>query len=227
VKLWALRPPVVRWWWLVWAVWAVQVGWTVLRWLAVRWSWTVPAGLFILGAWYVIDVSVWLFGALATGILLLALGGWAELHGARSWAELRAAISSSRRLRHYRRGSRRTRPWEDVMGGCGLIRDGQLPVLEGHVYGGSGRDTDVLTVLMAPGQLPADWHEQNRRLAAAWGMRSVRCHPIYGQPDRVRVYARHVRPGVDVPPELESEPAAVEDRQPATSAFPRTPRRGA
>jgi hypothetical protein len=230
VKLWSLRPPVLRWWWLVWLVWTVQLAAAVLRWLFAHL--TVLAGLLIVaGTWYVVAAELWLVLALATGCVLLAGGGWLELHRVHSWAQLRQELASLRRLRWYRQR------WDEAVDGAGLVRAGVPPVLEAHRYGGTvtgqERDLDVLTVRLAPGQLPGDWRQVASRLASTWAATGLRAHPVPGRSDLVELYVRHRRldPRLsDAQRAAAGAPDTVE--QPATAppppgAFPRTPRRSA
>jgi hypothetical protein len=152
-----------------------------LRWLAAH-LW-VPFAVLVIGAlgWVLAAERWWLLG-IPVGVVLLALGGWRELHPGDSWPELVAVWRGWRRQRWY------AARWEESMDALGLIRADVVPALE-HVRC-RDRDLDVLTVVMAPGQIVEDWRERNRRIRSTWGLRSARCHPVYGQSDRVQVFAR-------------------------------------
>jgi hypothetical protein len=187
VKLWALRPPVVRWWWLVFVVWALQIVGAVLRWLAVRWqTWVVlAAAAVVAGGWWLVASGWWPIPTLAAGIGVLTVGGVMELQPA-WWRHLMAELASWRRRREYEAG------WEDAMDGAGLVRAGIVPTLLSHRFGGAERerDLDVLTVRMAPGQLVSDWRAVQLRLASAFGLQRLRCHHVPGCPQDVQLYGR-------------------------------------
>jgi hypothetical protein len=196
--------------------------WHGLRWLAGHW-WLPGAVGFIGWTAWLIDGDSWWLLALPVGIILLALGGWAELHQVRSWRELRAAVTELRRLVWYRRR------WERAVDGAGLVRGGELPVLVGVRLGGQrGVDPpylDVLLVQLATGQLLSDWREAGPRLAGSWNRRTVRAHPVSGRTDQVELYVRHHRV-TDASPRPEPATDTAELEQVRPGAFPRAPRRG-
>jgi hypothetical protein len=206
-----------------------------LRWLAGHW-WLPGAVAFIGWAVWIIDGDNWWLLGIPVGVVLLALGGWMELHPGRGWADLLAQARGWRRARWY------SRAWEADMDGLQLIRADVVPTLERVEV--RERDLDVLTVIMAPGQIVEDWRERNRRIRSTWGLRSARCHPVYGQSDRVQVFARrHVNPATgrpvaaraadtdalagddatDEPGQTPDPTAALPVQRPG--AFPRTPTR--
>lgn len=229
MRLWSLRPPVVRWWTLVWAVWLLQALWLLLVFLA-RHAW-IPATAVVLAAvWWAIDAGGLPVVGVCVGVILVALGGWAEMNEVRSWAGLRQALVARWRLLRYRHR------WEDVMIGAGLTWADDVPQLLDCRLGGMAheRDLDVLTVAMVPGQTVDDWRAQRVRLAAALNRRSVRPHQVKGAPQRVELYVGHVRsPRPDgwapapvqlVEPETELETEQTVQEQQPRGAFPRTPR---
>jgi len=237
VRLFTLRGPVLRVPWpLVIVAWAGRAGWGVLRWLAAHPI--IPLGGVVIGSlWWVASTNLAALVVGVFGIASLAVGGWAEKHGAQSWTALRDLAVTRTRRRRYLRG------WEDVMAGCGLVRADVVPVLEDVRVGSIVQDTrrvgdvDVLTVLMAPGQLTDDWRQVGPRLASAWGHRSVRVRPVRDRSELVELQVRHGRPTATSRPAPWAPQLEDEDDQPATapaplpelpaprpSAFPRTPR---
>jgi hypothetical protein len=224
MKLWSLRPPVVRWWSLVFLIWALQTLWALTRWLLGHGT-VLGALLIVAGTWYVIAEQLWLILAMATGAVLLALGGWAEMNKVNSWSQLQAQLVARWRLLCYRRR------WADVMVGAQLTWADDMPQLVACRLGGTtdGRDLDVLTVHTVPGQTVDDWRAQRVRLAAALDRRSVRPHAVPGRRQVVELYVSHHRKadaGIsagmpsEVPPEQEQE----QEQDTPRGAFPKTPK---
>jgi hypothetical protein len=241
VKLWALRPPVLRWWWLVFVVWTLQLAWLILRWLAVRWqAWVVLAAAGATwGGWWLTDRGWWPVPVLAGGILVLTVGGAMELQPA-WWRRLVDSVNSWRRRRWY------ASQWDDAMDGAGLVRAGVTPELVAHRWGDDAGNVDRLTVRMAPGQLVSDWRAAQHRLASAFGLSRVRCSPVRGVPGDVELTCRHVgltavarrhwaekTSQMDVRMMAGAEPSTVVEEPvedagmesgPQSGAFPRRPR---
>jgi hypothetical protein len=222
-----IRGPVYHLTWLTVAGSLARGLWRALRW-AARYP-ILPVGAILTAImWWAVWVNAVALIVAVFGIGFLAVGGWAEKHGTRSWGELRAGLASWRRLRWYRAR------WEQAMAGCGLVRDGYVPELRSHAFGGwdHQRDVDVLTVVMAPGQLPGDWRTVAARLASAWGVRSVRALHVSGRTELVTLQVRTgTAPALRwqppaVPVEEEGTELAPVRELPAarTGAFPRTPR---
>lgn len=225
MKLWSLRAPAAPRWLAV-AVWAGQLGWALLRWLAAHPG--VLGYLTVLGviAWAVRD-DWWPWLLLACGLALIGAGVGMELQAA-WWQKLSGAWASHRRLRWYRKR------WEPAMIGAGLTLGDDLPLLVSHRFGGlhGERDLDVLTVQTVPGQVLEDWRAVSPRLAAAWGRTRVRAHQLrtgdMRAPRSLELFcssqplaaARRIAvAGGQVPPST-----AVEQPVDRPGAFPRAPR---
>jgi hypothetical protein len=189
-----------------------------LRWLAAR---VIVVGALTLAAlaWWAVDRDLWVVLLVATGCVCVGMGAVMEGQP-RWWRRLGARAASRRRLAFYRA------QWELVMAGAGLARDGRVPQLLGHRFGGQPgeRDLDVLTVQALPGQDVIDWNAQRTRLAAAWGRTRVRVHRVAGAqaPAHLELFCAS-RP---LPAGLQRLSTAVDravDEAPHR-AFPRTPR---
>lgn len=214
MKLWSLRPPVLRWWWLVFVVWTLQLTWALLRWL-----WGQPAILGVLGVagglWWVIAAGGWLWLLMGVGAVCIGMGAVMELRPA-WWRRTTRELASWRRRRAY------LALWDTAMDGSGLVRSGVVPELLSHRFAGTDqeRDADVLTVHMAPGQLVSDWREQQQRLAATWGLQRLRAHPVPGSPHLVALYTRRYRPTAGGPTAARTVQPTVQPAEESTAVDP-------
>lgn len=185
MRLFTLRGPVIRMPWpLVLAGWAGVRGWQLLRWLAAHGVVTV-AMLVVAALWWLAAHGGALFLVLTAGAVLMGWG-WAMEARPRWYVQAVQAVASWRRLRWYER------QWQAAMEGAGLTRGDDLPIPVAHRFGGAAgeRDLDVLTVRMLPGQVVSDWRVQSIRLAAAFGLQRLRCHPLPGRPGDVQLFGR-------------------------------------
>lgn len=188
MRLFTLRGPVLRVpWLLVIAGWAGMRGWLLLRWLAAHGIPTVCM-LAVAGLWWLIAAGLWPWLLVAAGLTMAGLVTAMETRP-RWYREALEQLASWRRRREYEAG------WEAAMDGAGLVLRDVVPTLMAHRWGGAPgeRDTDVLTVRMAPGQLVSDWRTQSVRLAAAFGLQRVRCHAVPGIPGDVQLFGRRYR----------------------------------
>jgi S-DNA-T family DNA segregation ATPase FtsK/SpoIIIE len=183
-------------------------------------------GRLLVGAWR----HPWLTGGLAALVLLrLAVveRGWAVLLpllvlavALVAWRRLgpstfEAAVGRTLRSR-WRRAMVYRREWQPALVVTGL--EGRLEDRPPRLLGvDSTPDRDEVLVRMAPGQTVDEWQAQGKRLAAVFGVRSVRARrgPRH---DRVVLLAR--RQGSPVAPEVAE---IVVDEAPR-GAFPRAPR---
>lgn len=185
MRLFTLRGPVIRMPWpLVVLGWLLVTLWGLLRWLAAHGVATV-AMLGVAGLWWLVSAGHWLPLLMVVGAALMGAGAAMELNPP-WWRRLSTEVASWRRRRWF------LTQWDTAMDGAGLSRGDDMPTLMAHRYGGAPgeRDLDVLTVHMLPGQIVADWRAVQVRLAAAWGLQRLRCHPVPGQPGDVQLYGR-------------------------------------
>jgi hypothetical protein len=203
-----VRPPYVRLGWLGWltALAAVAVARAVVEVFRHPWIASALAALVLLRL-AVAEQGFVVLTPLA--VAAVALPVWRHLGPATFEAAVGRTVRSRWRRVWVYRGE--WQPALDVTGLEGKVL-GRPPRLLGV---DSTPDRDEVLVRMAPGQTVQDWQQQATRLAAVFGVRSVRCRRAPRGRDRVVLHAR--RHGTPVEVEFRSPEPAEAPR----GAFPR------
>jgi hypothetical protein len=206
-----VRAPFVRLGWLPWLVTLAVLG--IARVVAETfrhpWIASLVVALVLLRA--AVAENGWAV-LLPLPVLAVALLAWRRLGP----STFEAAVGRTARSR-WRRAMVYRREWQPALVVAGL--EGKVDARPPRLLGvDSAPDRDEVLVRMAPGQTVQDWQQQATRLAAVFGVRSVRCRRAPRGRDRLVLHAR--RHGSPVAPEAVE---LVADEAPR-GAFPRAPR---
>jgi S-DNA-T family DNA segregation ATPase FtsK/SpoIIIE len=206
-----VRAPFVRLGWLPWLVTLAMLG--LARGVAAVWRHPWLAALFAVMTATALAIRERGPVVLApVAVAAVALLAWRRLGP----STFEAAVGRTARSR-WRRAMVYRREWQPALVVAGL--EGKVDERPPRLLGvDSAPDRDEVLVRMAPGQTVQDWQQQATRLAAVFGVRSVRCRRAAHGRDRLVLHTR--RHGSAVAPEVAE---VVVDEAPR-GAFPRAPR---
>lgn len=217
-----VRAPFVRLGWLPWLVTLAVLGLARVVVETFRHPWLASAVVaLVLLRLAIAEQGFVVLTPIAVAAVALLV--WRRLGPATFEAAVGRTVRSRwRRVWVYRR------EWQPMLAVTGLERVGLKgdTVLAGvrppRLLGvDSEPDRDEVLVRMAPGQTVQDWQQQATRLAAVFGVRSVRCRRAPRGRDRVVLHARRHYDPLEVP-RLEPEPG--EPAEAPRGAFPRARR---